>query len=87
MAVDASHLPPTISAVASGGDDEITGGDDGITVPEAARLHGMAVHSAYALIERGELHAEVVQLSARPRQRRSFRLTRRDVDDFLERPG
>ena len=39
----------------------------------------------YALIERGELHAEVIYPNARPRQRRSFHLTRRAVDDFIER--
>ena len=63
----------------------VAGGDDEITVREAAKLLGMAVHSAYALIKRGELHAEVVQPSARPRQRRTFCLTRQDVADFIER--
>ena len=29
-------------------------------MPEAAKLLGLAVHSAYALIERGELHAALV---------------------------
>ncbi|MDQ3642874.1 MAG: helix-turn-helix domain-containing protein, partial [Actinomycetota bacterium] len=46
---------------------------------------GVEPHTVYALIERGELHAEVIYPHARPRQRRSFHITRRDVDDYLER--
>ena len=47
-------------------------GDDEITVPEATRPLGIEPHTVYALIERGELHADVTYPNARPRQRRSF---------------
>jgi excisionase family DNA binding protein len=64
------------------------GGDDWITVPTAARLLGLQLHTVYRLIEKGELggvDTYGVCMSGRPRRRRSFRLTRRDVDDYLER--
>ena len=56
-----------------------------ITVPQAARLLGVTPHTAYALIDSGELHAEVTVPNDRPRRRRTYRLLQRDVDDFLER--
>ena len=64
------------------------GGDDWITVPAAAHFLGLQFHTVYRLIESGELggvDTYGVRMSGRPRRRRSFRLTRRDVDEYLER--
>ena len=77
MAADAAHLTPTISAVASGD-------DDWITVPAAAKLLGLQLHTVYALIDRSELAAEVTSPPG-PKRRRSVRLRRQAVDDFIER--
>lgn len=63
-------------------------GDDWITVPTAARMLGLRFHTVYRLIENGEfggVDTYGVRMSGRPRRRRSFRLTRRDVDEYLER--
>ena len=59
--------------------------DDWINVPVAAKRLGVSLHTAYALIHRGDLHAEVVRTVMRPKGRRSVRLRRRDVDDFIRR--
>jgi excisionase family DNA binding protein len=55
-----------------------------ITVPVAAQLLGLALHSVYDLIDRGELAAEVT-VPPEPKRRRSVRLRRQDIDDFLDR--
>ncbi len=55
-----------------------------ITVPEAAGLLGVALHTAYDLIDRGELAAEV-KVPIGPKRQRSVRLRRQDVDAFIER--
>lgn len=59
-------------------------GEDWITVPHAAKLLGLALHSVYDLIDRGELAAEVT-MPPGPKRRRSVRLRRQDVQDYLER--
>ena len=59
--------------------------DDWILAPRAAELLGVALHTVYALIDKGELGAEVTRPTDRPRQRRSIRLRRQDVDDYIER--
>lgn len=63
-------------------------GDEIITLPTAARLLGLSRHAVYGLVESGELgRAETygLTLTGRPRRRRSFHLTRRDVEEFIER--
>jgi excisionase family DNA binding protein len=63
-------------------------GDDWITVPTAAQFLGLQLHTVYRLIENGEFGAVDtygIRMSGRPRRRRSFRLTRREVDDYIER--
>lgn len=55
-----------------------------ITVPEAAGLLGVALHTAYDLIDRGDLTAEVTGPNW-PKRQRSIRLRRQDVDAFIER--
>ncbi len=59
--------------------------DDWINVSVAAKRLGVSLHTAYGLIHRGELHAEVVRTVVRPKGRRSVRLQRQDVDDFIRR--
>ena len=59
--------------------------DDWINVSVAAKRLGVSLHTAYALIHRGELHAEVVRTVVRPKGRRSVRLQRQEVDDFIRR--
>lgn len=59
--------------------------DDWINVSAAAKRLGVSLHTAYSLIHRGELHAEVARTVVRPKGRRSVRLQRQDVDDFIER--
>jgi excisionase family DNA binding protein len=59
-------------------------GDTWITVPVAARLLGLELHTVYDAIDRGELQAEVTMPDP-PKRRRSVRLRRQDVDDFVER--
>ena len=58
--------------------------DGWITVPAAAKLLGLQLHTVYALIDRGELAGEVTVLLG-PKRRRSVRLRRQDVDDLIER--
>jgi hypothetical protein len=63
-------------------------GDDAITVPAAAALLGLTPHALYELIAEGQLgrmETYGVTVTGRPRRRRTFHLTRQDVDDFLER--
>lgn len=75
--------PPTIAAVPKPG-------DYWITAPAAARLLGLQLHTVYRLIDDGKLHAEqgaktVWKRNGRVGERRSVRLRRQDVDDYLER--
>ena len=60
-------------------------GDDWIIAPRAAELLGVTLHSVYALIDRGQLEAEVTIPTDRPKRRRSIRLRRSAVDEYLER--
>ncbi len=60
-------------------------GEEWITVPATAKLLGVALHTAYDLIDRGEIRADVSIPRRRPKQRRLVRLQRRDVDDYIER--
>jgi excisionase family DNA binding protein len=59
--------------------------DEWITVSEAARVLGLMPHTVYDLIDRGDLGAEVIVPTDRPKRRRSIRLRRREVDEFIER--
>ena len=58
--------------------------DEWVTVPMAAKLLGLQLHTVYALIDRGELPAEVT-FPPGPKRRRSVRLRHGDVADFLRR--
>ncbi len=62
--------------------------EDAVTVSEAARLLGLQPHTVMRLIENDQLGGVVVYertMTGRPRRRRSFSLTRQDVEHFLER--
>ena len=62
--------------------------DDWISVPVAARLLGLQLHTVYRLIENGELGGVEtfgLRINGRPRRRRAFRLRRQDVDEYLDR--
>lgn len=69
--------PHTISSMPAEGDEEIT-------VQAAARLLGLDVRSVYALIDSGQLRADIDRPNARPKQRRVIHLRRRYVDECLE---
>ena len=61
---------------------------DAITVPAAAKLLGVRPRTVYRLIEDGHLgsvQSHGLRENGRPRRRRTFHLTRLEVDDFLER--
>lgn len=55
-----------------------------VTVPVAAKLLGLQLRTVYVLIDRGELQAKVT-FPPGPKRRRSVRLRRQDVADFLRR--
>lgn len=55
-----------------------------ITVAAAAKLLGLSQHSVEALVDRGELRAEVT-LPTRTRGHRRIRIHRSAIDAFLER--
>lgn len=74
-----SH-PPTIRSV-----PKLPPGPGWITAPQAAKLLGLQLNSVYHLINRGELAAEVVLADDLPKRRRSIRVRRQAVDDYLER--
>ena len=59
-------------------------GEEWLTLPMAAKLLGLQLHTVYALIDRGELSAEVT-FPPGPKRRRSVRLRHGDVADFLRR--
>lgn len=56
-----------------------------MSAPEAARRLGVQLHTLHGMIDRGELPAEVVRADDRPKRRRSIRVRRQDVGDFIER--
>lgn len=56
-----------------------------IGVPVAASLLGLSLHKVYELIDCGDLAAEVTVSSARPRSRRTLRLRRAAVDEYVQR--
>lgn len=58
--------------------------DDDITVAAAGKLLGLSQHALEALIERGELEADVT-MPTRRRGHRRIRIQRSAVDDFLDR--
>ena len=61
-------------------------GEEWISVPVAARLLGLQLHTVHALIDRGELRAEFTLPSPRPKsRRRAIRVRRQDVHDFIAR--
>lgn len=59
--------------------------DGWINVSVAAKRLGVSLHTAYALIHRGELHAEVVCTVVRPKGRRSVRVRLEEVDAYIRR--
>jgi excisionase family DNA binding protein len=62
--------------------------EDWITVQTAAKLLGLRPETVRHMIENGELggvETYGVRMNGGPKRRRSFRLTRQDVDAFLER--
>ena len=65
-------------------------GDDWITVPTAARLLGLQLHTVYRLIHSGELQGEqrattVWKRNGRVGRRRSVRLRRQHVAEYIDR--
>lgn len=64
-------------------------GAEWLSAPQAARLLGVQLHTVHRLIERGEPAADILPLGKRgTSRRRSIRLRRQDVDDYIERaPG
>lgn len=65
-------------------DPAVPAADDEITVAAAGKLLGLSQHALEALIERGELEAEVT-MPTRTRGHRRIRIRRSAVDDFLNR--
>ena len=59
-------------------------GADWITPRQAADLLGVQFRTVYALIDRGQLRAEVT-VPPPPKRRPSVRLRRQDVDDYIRR--
>jgi excisionase family DNA binding protein len=59
-------------------------GGDWLSAPEVAKLLRLELHTVHALINRGELQAEVTN-TGRPRARRAIRIQREAVDDLIER--
>ncbi len=61
-------------------------GDDWISVPEAAGLLGLRLKTVRTMVDRGDLPAEVVLPSPRPKlRRRTIRIRRQDVVGLIER--
>ena len=65
-------------------------GDDWITAPTAARLLGLQLHTVYRLIDSGDLQGEqaattVWKRNGRVGKRRSVRLRRRHVAEYIDR--
>lgn len=59
--------------------------DDWIMAPEAARLLGVQLRTVHHMIDRGELAAEVIYPTGRPRTRRRIRIRRQETNDCIER--
>lgn len=59
--------------------------EDWIIAPGPPSCWGVTLHTVYALIDRGELEAEVTVPTDRPKRRRSVRLRRSAADDYIER--
>jgi excisionase family DNA binding protein len=74
----AGAATPTIFAVSEVGDEGT------ITVRAAADLLGVRFRTVYNLIERGEL-AAAITTSPGPKRRKSIRVRREEVDQYLER--
>ena len=55
--------------------------EEWITPPRVAEWLGLRLRTVHALIDRGELPAEIIV----GRGRRNIRVRRRDVDDYLDR--
>lgn len=63
-----------------------TSGEDRLSGPQAAKLLGLQLHTLHALIDRGELAADIVPPGDRSTgRRRAIRVRREAIDDFLER--
>ena len=61
-------------------------GEEWITPPKVAEMLGLKHRTIHALIDRGELRAEIVPPGKRGTgRRRAIRIRRQDVDDFIER--
>ena len=56
-----------------------------LTVPQTARLLGLQLHTVYGLVDRGELEAEVIVPTDRRKRRRSVRVRRQAVEDYIDR--
>ena len=64
----------------------VTSGGEWLSGPQAAKLLGLQLHTLHALIDRGELSADVIPPGNKSTgRRRSIRIQREAVDDFLER--
>ena len=61
-----------------------TAGDEWMTAPAVAKLLGVRQNTVYALVDAGELVAEIT-IPPGPKRRRSVRIPRRAVDDYIER--
>jgi len=59
-------------------------GDEELTVLAGARLLGLHVRSVYALIDTGQLQADIDRPTFRPRQRRVVRLRQKYVEECLQ---
>lgn len=57
---------------------------DWITAPVAARLLGLQLRTLYALVDSGELAAKITTPLG-PKRRRSVRLSRQAIHDYIER--
>ena len=60
--------------------------DEWLTGPQAAKRLGLELHTVHALIDSGELAAEVLPPGQRSTgRRRTIRIRRKAIDDFVER--
>ena len=59
-------------------------GEDWVSAQNPAEVLGLQFRTIYALIDRGELRAEV-SVPAGPKRRRTVRLRRQDVREYLDR--
>ena len=61
-----------------------TSGDEWMTAPAVAKWLGLQLHTIYALVDAGDLSAEIT-VPPGPKRRRSVRIPRSAVEDFLDR--